>query len=278
MTALMAALVMAESVALPYPTDSPAYAGGGLRHPGRVVWPAAESPQVYQHLAGLPRGTVVLEFPFGDHAWDIRHVYYSTVHWHPLVNGYSGYFPPSFMRRVAVWRRPPRDPDAAWQAVRSSGITHIVVHGSAYRGSEEPAPDAWLISSGARLTGTFGEDRLYEVGRSEEQDVRPGTDGRGQVNNDEHGNDAVDGDDVEEGAEGERDGLGGRERGAVPDGVHEPGDQGIGLDRTTENLDAHVGERAVEYLATDEREDDQVAEGDVSRDGFSAGNRQELAP
>jgi hypothetical protein len=203
MTALMAALVMAESVALPYPTDSPAYAGGGLRHPDRVVWPAAESPPVYRHLADMPRGTVVLlEFPFGDHAWDIRHVYYTTVHWHPLANGYSGYFPPSFMRRVAVWRRPSRDPDAAWQAVRAGGITHVVVHGTAYRGSEEPAPDAWLISSGARLTGTFGEDRLYAVGRSEEQDVRPGTNGRGQVDHDQHGNDAVDGDDVEEGAQG----------------------------------------------------------------------------
>jgi hypothetical protein len=278
LTALLGALVLAESVALPYPTDSPAYAGGGLRHPNRVVWPAAEAPGVYRHLAGMPRDTVVLlEFPFGDHAWDIRHVYYSAVHWHPLVNGYSGFFPPSFMRRVAVWRRPANDPDAAWQAVRDGGITHIVVHGAAYRGSEQPAPDAWLTSRGARLTGTFGEDRLYAIGPSEEQDVRPRADGRGQVHHDQHGDDAIDGDDVEEGAQGKGDGLRRGERGSVPNGVHQPGDERVCFYRTTENLHAHVGQRAVEHLAADEREDDQVTEGDVSRDGYSAGNRQELA-
>jgi hypothetical protein len=107
---------------------------------------------------------LLLELPFGDHSWDVRHVYYSAVHWHPILNGYSGFFPLSFMRRAAVWGRPLQAPDAAWRAVVESGATHVVVHGQAYAGSEQPAPDAWLVAHGARLAGTFGDDRLYKIG------------------------------------------------------------------------------------------------------------------
>jgi len=162
--AAIGGLVLLESASLPYPTDGPAYAAGGLRHPDRVVHPAAEAPGVYRYLADAPRGSVILlELPFGDHSWDVRHVYYSAVHWHPILNGYSGFFPPSFMRRAAVWGRPLKAPDAAWRAVVESGATDVVVHGRAYAGSEHPAPDTWLVAHGARLAGTFGDDRLYEI-------------------------------------------------------------------------------------------------------------------
>ena len=34
--------------------------------------------------------TVLLELPLGEPAFDIRYMFYSTLHWKPLVNGYSG--------------------------------------------------------------------------------------------------------------------------------------------------------------------------------------------
>ncbi len=57
---------------------------------------------VYRQLAAMPDVQAVAEFPFGDPAWELRYVYYSTVHWKRLVNGYSGGFPRSYNVRVAL--------------------------------------------------------------------------------------------------------------------------------------------------------------------------------
>jgi hypothetical protein len=58
---------------------------------------------IYQQLATLPRGGVA-EFPFWYERSDFpRHAEYmlnSTVHWHPLVNGYSDHIPADFRRSV----------------------------------------------------------------------------------------------------------------------------------------------------------------------------------
>jgi len=60
-------------------------------------------PPLYAWLAQQPRG-VVAEFPMpvpealpGDEA---RYAYMSTFHWMPGVNGYSGYYPPSYLTRI----------------------------------------------------------------------------------------------------------------------------------------------------------------------------------
>ena len=53
----------------------------------------------------LPDARGRTEFPFGDPAWELRYVYYSTVHWKRLVNGYSGGFPQGYKVRVARLQR-----------------------------------------------------------------------------------------------------------------------------------------------------------------------------
>ena len=45
-------------------------------------------------------------------------MYYATVHWKRLVNGYSGAFPQGYKVRVARLQRVAEEPDAAWQALR----------------------------------------------------------------------------------------------------------------------------------------------------------------
>ena len=64
---------------------------------------ANTAPPVYRILAHQPRG-VVAEFPVpradalpGD---DAEYAYMSTFHWFPLVNGYSGIYPPSYLARL----------------------------------------------------------------------------------------------------------------------------------------------------------------------------------
>lgn len=138
------------------------WSGGGVMPPARIE-PAAEAPAVYHQLATMPDDTVVAEFPFGDPAWELRYVYYSTVHWRRLVNGYSGTFPPSYATRVALLQRLDEHPDAAWRALRDAGTTHVVVHRAALAPAEAARVVAWLDDHFAVEIARFGDDLLYDV-------------------------------------------------------------------------------------------------------------------
>ena len=66
---------------------------------------------------------------------DQTYMYYSTFHWQTLLNGYSGFFPPSYLRLVAVMRG---FPDArSLDALRARGARYAVIHG------ERLAPDEY---------------------------------------------------------------------------------------------------------------------------------------
>ena len=95
--------------------------------------PAAPFPGAYRVLAGMPRGPVA-EFPFYDRRIDFhihtRYMLSSTVHWQPLVNGYSDHTPADFRTiapRLASF--PSRD---AWDALRERRVRYIVIHPTRY--------------------------------------------------------------------------------------------------------------------------------------------------
>jgi hypothetical protein len=87
------------------------------------------SPPLYAWLARQPRG-LVAELPLpmanflpGDEA---RYAYMSTFHWQPLVNGYSGYYPRSYLMTLERLRR-----IRAGQSVgvlRRTGVKYVIVH------------------------------------------------------------------------------------------------------------------------------------------------------
>lgn len=85
-------------------------------------------PGVYDRLAAEP-GAVVAEFPFYSpqriHE-NGRYVLASTRHWRPLVNGYSGVVPESYVAHNERFRTFPDDDAVA--ALREAGVTHVVVH------------------------------------------------------------------------------------------------------------------------------------------------------
>jgi len=92
-------------------------------------------PPVYRVLASQPRG-IVAEFPMpradalpGD---DAEYSYLSTFHWFPLVNGYSGTYPPSYLARLEQVRGFPDDRSII--QLRRDNVTYVIVHGSAYPG------------------------------------------------------------------------------------------------------------------------------------------------
>ena len=50
---------------------------------------------------------------------DPRYAYLSTFHWMPSINGYSGYYPPSYLDRVHRLQVFPADPST--QLLRRAG-------------------------------------------------------------------------------------------------------------------------------------------------------------
>jgi len=94
------------------------------------LWTAPTAPpQAYADIirdAGDSPTSVLFEFPTG-HMEDPEYVYYSTFHWQYLVNGYSGFFPPSYLKVV---RAVANFPDAtSFDAIKAHGARYLVVHG-----------------------------------------------------------------------------------------------------------------------------------------------------
>jgi hypothetical protein len=96
---------------------------------------ANTAPPVYRVLASQPRG-VVAEFPVprldalpGD---DAEFSYFSTFHWFPIVNGYSGTYPPSYLARLEQLAGFPDDPSI--RQLRRDEVAYVIIHGSSYPG------------------------------------------------------------------------------------------------------------------------------------------------
>ena len=91
-------------------------------------------PQIYDDLVrdrGDSPTAVLFEFPTGL-IEDAAYAYYSTFHWQWLVNGYSGFFPPSYYRLVRAVQNFPDEPSL--DAIKSHGARYLVIHGEYLRG------------------------------------------------------------------------------------------------------------------------------------------------
>ena len=101
--------------------------------PLRLVPFPNSPPPLYAWLATQPRG-VVAEFPMPlpdtlpGH--EPRYAYMSTFHWMPLLNGYSGYYPPSYLAMLTGLRHFPDD--RALALLRQRGARYVIVHTSLY--------------------------------------------------------------------------------------------------------------------------------------------------
>lgn len=122
-------------------------------------------PAVYAALAAEP-AAVVAELPFPEPARVAANapaVHASIAHWRPLLNGYSGYTPASYVTHYLAFKDFP-DPSAL-DALRRVGVTHVVVDVSR-------APDAVAAMqrvTGVRLIASDTRRRLYRIA----PDTRP---------------------------------------------------------------------------------------------------------
>jgi hypothetical protein len=115
-------------------------------------------PEVYRVLGAQPRG-VVLECPAphvdalpGD---DARYAYMSTFHWFPLVNGYSGVYPPSYLHRLERLSHFPDD--TSIEQMRADGVQYVIVHASRYSGTELAQIRTRLGAAGMAELGTYSD-------------------------------------------------------------------------------------------------------------------------
>jgi hypothetical protein len=91
-------------------------------------------PPIYEDLLSDVGGSspaTIVEVPMiigpSEYYQDQIYMYYSTFHWQTLLNGYSGFFPLSYLRLVAVMRT---FPDArSLDALRARGARYAIVHG-----------------------------------------------------------------------------------------------------------------------------------------------------
>jgi hypothetical protein len=124
--------------------------------PLRLMRYPNDPPALYAWLRTQPRG-VVAEFPMPRPEMlpgvEPRYIYMSTFHWMPLVNGYSGYFPLSYLSRLEPMR--PISDDAAVDALLRNSVRYVIVH-----------PDFFGAARRDRvLTEVSANPRFTELGR-----------------------------------------------------------------------------------------------------------------
>ena len=99
----------------------------------KLVTPWREPPSIY---AALPRDrpAVLAEFPMpgpGTYGFsEFVYLYFSTYHWSRLVNGQSGWLPPTYLELIENTVTFPSDESLDY--LRSRGVEYISMHGGFY--------------------------------------------------------------------------------------------------------------------------------------------------
>jgi len=124
-----------------------------------------QTPPVYRWLARQSGAFAILELPLPHlaQAWrNAPYVYWTTAHWHPIVNGYSGYQAPDYM---AFRRTLDAFPDElSRKSLAARDVRYIVIHHDRFTRADRPinldhvARTPWL-----RLVVQFPSTDVYEV-------------------------------------------------------------------------------------------------------------------
>ncbi len=129
-------------------------------------------PTIYRTLAKQQPG-VLLEVPAGtqrglvDLTRESQYGYYSTFHWHRILNGYTGYMPETSRQLMVVASALP-NPKALDRLVRLTGLDYIAVH---LNRLPPGAKRRWLAAEGLELIAEYRNDLLFRVTRAASADL-----------------------------------------------------------------------------------------------------------
>jgi hypothetical protein len=150
--------------------------------PRPVGWVELEEeddfPDVANWIADQPDVKAVLELPLTDPSLfqpslvNVSYMYYATLHWKPLVNGYSAHSPYAWqwLEQRCCWPAP----DAATLSqLRAWGVSHLVIHRSELPSDQRRQLDSWEAASQVDRLYAGGGDRAYRI-----RPPRPGPPGR----------------------------------------------------------------------------------------------------
>lgn len=123
-------------------------------------------PLAYERLAPMPRATVVA-FPYWTGPVNRhRHTEYmlaSTLHWKPLVNGYSDYIPPDlFADKMRLEHFPAIE---SWQPLRDRNVRYVLIHWNLYPAEQrhEIVRRTRSLSAFLRPVVDASDVSLYEI-------------------------------------------------------------------------------------------------------------------
>jgi hypothetical protein len=130
-----------------------------------AVQPTAVPP-VYRFLQSVPR-SVIVEFPVKD--YNPTYMFWSTYHWHSLLNGYSGYSPSDQADTMSLMENFPDDESI--ERLKELGVRYVLVHQAFYGPAGyadliyQVSRRAELIPSGRYRDWVGGETQIFEVRR-----------------------------------------------------------------------------------------------------------------
>ena len=85
-----------------------------------------EAPQAERFLSTLTFGGGVVEWPLSL-ANDFEHEFRSTAHWKPILNGFSGFWPPAYDELARATAEAPM-PDRIWRMLEERGAALLIYH------------------------------------------------------------------------------------------------------------------------------------------------------
>ena len=161
-TALLSTIVLVDATVVPMPMNEVLHAPH-YRQQSPEIAPDPTVTPVARMLARLPAEAILVELPFGALPLEIRYMYTSIGHWRRLVNGYSGGFPPDYVRWKRAFEGLPDGGDEAEVALRECGATHVVLHGEAFGEYRMGKLEGWLRGLGARPVGRADDTVVYKL-------------------------------------------------------------------------------------------------------------------
>jgi hypothetical protein len=101
--------------------------------PMRLDEVSTRLPDIYRFLQTVDR-SVVVEFPIEDWSLSPVFMFWSIWHWHPLVNGYSGFAPPDYAETLVCMRDFPEGESI--ERLRELNVRYLLVHEWYYKQSD----------------------------------------------------------------------------------------------------------------------------------------------